>query len=130
HRLVIAGVDAGEGARVRAAAGDAPLELTGYLPDDDLDALMRGAELLVHPSLYEGFGFVVVEAMARGVPVACAHATALPETAGDAAVYFDPLDPDSIAGAIDAALRDRGRLAEAGRRRAAGLSWPATAERT
>ena len=130
HRLVIAGVDAGEGARVRAAAGDAPLELTGYLPDDDLDALMRGAELLVHPSLYEGFGFVVVEAMARGVPVACARATALPEIAGDAAVYFDPLDPDSIAGAIEAALRDRGRLAEAGRRRAAGFSWPATAERT
>ena len=130
HRLVIAGVDAGEGERVREAAGPAPLELAGFVPDAELDALMRGADALVHPSLYEGFGFVVVEAMARGVPVACARATALPEIAGDAAVYFDPLDPDSIAGAIDAALRDRGRLAEAGRRRAAGFSWPATAERT
>jgi glycosyltransferase involved in cell wall biosynthesis len=130
HRLVIAGVDAGEGDSIRAAAGPAPLELPGYVPDDELDALMRGADLLVHPSLYEGFGFVVVEAMTRGVPVACARAAALPETAGDAAVYFDPLDPDGIASAISAALADRERLAQAGRRRAAEFSWDATARDT
>ena len=104
--------------------------MTGYLPDDELDALMRGTELLVHPSLYEGFGFVVVEAMARGVPVACAHATALPETAGDAAVFFDPLDPAGIATAITTALDRRAELTAAGRERAAQFSWDATAEQT
>jgi glycosyltransferase involved in cell wall biosynthesis len=130
HRLVIAGVDAGEGPRVREAGGGAPIELTGYLPDDDLDALMRGADLLVNPSVYEGFGLVVVEAMVRGVPVACARATALPETAADAAVYFDPLDSREIADAITTALADRERLVAAGRRRAADFSWDATAKQT
>jgi glycosyltransferase involved in cell wall biosynthesis len=130
HRLVIAGVDAGEGPAVREAAGRAPIELTGYLPDDELDALMRGADALVNPSLYEGFGLVLLEAMARGVPVACARATALPETAGDAAVLFDPLDTADIAAAITTALGDRERLAAAGRARAARFSWDATARQT
>ena len=67
---------------------------------------MRGADLLVHPSLYEGFGLVIVEAMARGTPVAAARATALPETAGDAALYFDPLDVHDIADTILRALGD------------------------
>ena len=93
HRLVLAGIDSGpEAARVRAAAGGEPVRLTGYLSDARLDALMRGADALVHPSLYEGFGLVLVEAMLRGVPVVAARATALPETGGDAAEYFDPLD--------------------------------------
>lgn len=130
HRLVIAGVDAGDGSRIRAAAGDAPLELTGYVDDGRLDALMRGADAFVHPSLYEGFGFVLLEAMARGCPVACSNATALPETAGDAAVLFDPDDGDAIADAIRRLLADPEPLRERGRRRAAQFSWTATAERT
>lgn len=130
RRLVIAGVDAGEGDRVREAAGGAPVELTGYLSDERLDALMRGADLLIHPSLYEGFGLVVVEAMARGVPVACARATALPETAGDAAEYFDPLDEADIARAIGTALTNREELTANGHLRAANFSWAATAART
>jgi glycosyltransferase involved in cell wall biosynthesis len=130
HRLIIAGVDAGEGPRVREAAGDAPLELTGYVPDEQLDALMRGADLLVHPSLYEGFGLVVVEAMTRGVPVACARATALPETADDAAEYFDPLDETDIASAIRTALGNRDELIAGGHLRADDFSWSRTAADT
>ena len=125
HRLVIAGSDEGEGARL-AAPG---VELPGYGSAERLDALMRGAALLVHPSLYEGYGLVIVEAMARGVPVAAARAGALPETGGDAALYFDPLDPGEMAGAIERALADSD-LGARGRARAAALSWEAAAAAT
>ena len=130
HRLVIAGKDAGEGGAIRAAAGDAPIELPGYVTDAQLDALMRGADLLIHPSLYEGFGLVLVEAMARGTPLAVANATALPETAGGAAELFDPLVPRDIADAIGRALGRRDALIEAGRVRVDGLSWQRVADAT
>jgi len=122
HRLVLAGLgtmDVPEG-----------VELTGYVDDARLDALMRGADVLVHPSLYEGFGLVVLEAMSRGTAVAAARATALPETAGDAAVLFDPLDVDDIAGALVRAVREREALARRGLERAAQFSWNATAQAT
>jgi glycosyltransferase involved in cell wall biosynthesis len=130
HRLVIAGADAGEAAALRAAAGPEPLELPGYVGDARLDALMRGAAVLVHPSLYEGFGLVVAEAMARGVPVAAARGTALPEAGGNAAVYFDPLDADALAGAVQEALRRAGELSALGRARAGELSWARAARET
>ncbi|MDP2712909.1 MAG: glycosyltransferase family 1 protein [Solirubrobacteraceae bacterium] len=134
HHLVLAGVDSGpEAERVQAAAGGEPVRLTGYLSDARLDALMRGADALVHPSLYEGFGLVIVEAMARGTPVAAARATALPETGGDAAEYFDPLDVGDIAAAIRRVVGDRARhaqLAQLGRARAATLSWTVSAALT
>jgi glycosyltransferase involved in cell wall biosynthesis len=123
HRLVLAGLGAMEGL-------PAGVEAVGYVDDEHLDALMRGADVLVHPSLYEGFGLVVLEAMARGVPVAAADATALPETGGDAAVYFDPLDPVSLARAIREAIDARADLAERGRERAARYSWRRTADET
>ena len=133
HRLVIAGLDSGEREHIVAAAGAAPLELPGYVSDERLDALMRGADLLVHPSLYEGFGLVLVEAMARGTPVAAARATALPETGAGAAVYFDPHDARDMADSIRSVLEDaslRERLVASGRERAAGFSWRTAAERT
>jgi glycosyltransferase involved in cell wall biosynthesis len=133
HRLVLAGVDGGHGERVRAAAGGEPVQLTGYLPDAQMDALMRGADALVHPSLYEGFGLVLVEAMARGVPVLAARATALPETGGDACEYFDPLDVGDIAAAIRRVVDDPRRRAELvwrGTARAAALSWANSAALT
>lgn len=126
HRLVLAGKDFGVGGEL-----DLPgVERRGFVSDSELDGLLRGADLLVHPSLYEGFGLVVVEAMARGTPVALARATALPETGGDAAEYFDPLDVEDIARAIRAALARGDELAAAGRARAAGFSWERTAEQT
>ena len=133
HRLVLAGVDSGEGERVRASAAGHPVTLTGWLADAEMDALMRGADALVHPSLYEGFGLVLVEAMARGVPVLAARATALPETGGDACDYFDPLDVGDMAAAIRRVVDDRAHRAELVRRglaRAGALSWASSAALT
>lgn len=133
HRLVLAGVDAGEAARLRALAGREPLELTGYVSDARLDALIRGAEVLVHPSLYEGFGLVLVEAMARETPVLAARATALPETGGDAAAYFEPEDPGDLRRALGELLGDasgRAALVRRGLERAAQFSWERTARET
>src|SRR3954452_5655046 len=125
HRLVLAG--AGE---PWDALRDPRIEITGYVSDERLDALMRGAALLVHPSLYEGFGLVVLEAMARGTPVACARATALPETAGDAAELFDPLDVGDMSAAIVRALSRADDLSSSGRARAAEFSWERSAALT
>jgi glycosyltransferase involved in cell wall biosynthesis len=133
HRLVLAGRDFGEGPRLRELASAEPLELPGFVSDAEVDALLRGADLFVHPGLYEGFGMIAVEAMARGCPVALARAGALPETGGDAAAYFDPNDAGSLAAAIREVVSDpsrRAQLAARGRERAAGLSWAATAEGT
>lgn len=136
HRLVLAGVDSGEGPELRALAGAAPVQLTGYVSDPELDALIRGADVLVHPSLYEGFGLVVLEAMARGVPVLAARATALPQTGAEAALYFDP-GQDGGSGALAEALgplladpEARTERALAGRAWAAGFSWERTARAT
>jgi glycosyltransferase involved in cell wall biosynthesis len=126
HRLVIAGVDSGEGAALRELG----VELPGYLGDAELDALLRGADALVHPSLWEGFGLVVVEAQARGVPVVAARGSSLTEAGGDAAVYVDPLDVDGIAAGILEALGRREELAAAGRAHAATFSWERAARET
>ncbi len=98
YRLVIAGH--GEAPELRALG----VEITGYVDDQRLDALMRGAACLVHPSLYEGWGLVVAEAIERGTRVAAADNTSLPAAGGDQAVYFDPFDVDAIGAAVEAAL--------------------------
>jgi glycosyltransferase involved in cell wall biosynthesis len=133
HRLVLAGVDSGEGPRLRSIAGEAPVELTGYVADAQLDALIRGADLLVNPSVYEGFGLVVLEAMARGTPVLAARAGALPETGGDAAAYFDPGEPEGMRLALAELLADSSvleRMAARGREWVAEFSWERTARET
>jgi glycosyltransferase involved in cell wall biosynthesis len=106
------------------------VRMTGWLEDADVEGLYRAADAFVYPSLHEGFGMPVLEAMARGVPVACADATSLPEVAGDAALLFDPLDTAAIAAAMgrllaDPALADQ--LVRRGRERAAGFGWDRTA---
>jgi glycosyltransferase involved in cell wall biosynthesis len=104
-----------------------------WVPSDDLEALYRAATAFVFPSLYEGFGLPVLEAMTRGLPVACSNGGALAEVADDAALMFDPEEPWSIAGAIERLLTDaseRDRLRDAGRANAARFSWSATAAKT
>jgi glycosyltransferase involved in cell wall biosynthesis len=133
HRLVLVGIDTGSGPGLRALAAGEPLELPGYVSDAELDALIRGADVLVHPSVYEGFGLVVLEAMVRGTPVLAARATALPETGGDAAAYFDPADPDDLARVLSRLLSDPSeleRLARDGLARGAEFSWARTARET
>jgi glycosyltransferase involved in cell wall biosynthesis len=104
-----------------------------WLPGADLEGLYRAAACVVFPSLYEGFGLPVLEAMARGVPVACSNRSSLPEVAGDAALTFDPEDTEAIRSAMERLLTDptlAGRLREAGRERAALFTWERTAELT
>jgi glycosyltransferase involved in cell wall biosynthesis len=99
----------------------------------DLEGLYAIASAFVFPSLAEGFGLPVLEAMARGVPVACSDRSSLPEVVGDAALLFDPEDPRAIAAALERLLADRAgadRLRAAGRARAATFTWERTAELT
>ena len=79
---------------------------TGFVNDIDLRALYSGARVCVCPSLYEGFGFTVLEAMACGTPVVCSSATSLPEVAGKAALYFDPHRPEEMAVQLGRAFSD------------------------
>jgi glycosyltransferase involved in cell wall biosynthesis len=112
---------------------DERVRFLGWLDDRTLDGLYRAATCVVLPSLAEGFGLPVLEAMIRGVPVACSQGSALPEVAGDAALYFDPLDTGQIADAVRKLLGDGGlreRLREAGLERARGFSWEAAARAT
>lgn len=100
--------------------------LTGYVPPEDKAALLSGALALVFPSLYEGFGMPVVEAMACGVPVLTSTVSSLPEVAGDAALLVDPLSPSAIAAGMSRLVGDAGlrqTLAERGTVRAQRFSW-------
>jgi glycosyltransferase involved in cell wall biosynthesis len=123
--LVLAGPEKDAGLARQLRSRGARLE--GYVPLERLAELYRGAECLVHTSVYEGFGLPVLEAMASGTPVVAVREPAVEEVAGDAAV----LVPEAgLAGGISKALADHGRLAEAGLAHVRRFSWRATAERT
>jgi glycosyltransferase involved in cell wall biosynthesis len=106
---------------------------TGYVPDADLPSLLSGALAFVFPSLYEGFGLPVLEAMACGVPVVCSDASSLPEVAGQAALLADPLDIDAWTEALGRVAVDqdlRRTLRERGLEQVQRFSWRQTAQET
>jgi glycosyltransferase involved in cell wall biosynthesis len=112
---------------------EARVRTLGWVPDEDLEGLYAAAACFVFPSLAEGFGQPVLEAMERGVPVATSDASSLPEVGGNAVLYFDPLEVAVIAEAMQTLLADRSlaeRLAAAGRARAREFSWERTARAT
>lgn len=111
----------------------ADVRFLGWVAAEELEGLWAIADAFVYPSLYEGFGLPVLEAMARGVPVACSDASSLPEVAGDAALLFDPRSEQQIAAAIERLLgepRLAQRLRREGLARAAQFTWERAAQLT
>ncbi len=136
HRLVLAGPLGwlpGPLLHEVQLPGPGEVVLAGKTPREDLDALYRAADLFVYPSLYEGFGLPVLEAMSRGVPTITSNASSLPEVAGEAALLVDPRSEGALASAIQRVLtepEEASRLAKAAAARAAEFSWERTAEMT
>ncbi|MGV3615893.1 MAG: glycosyltransferase family 4 protein [Fimbriimonas sp.] len=134
--LVIAGGDAKGAAQIRAEIGVAlgnRVKFLGFVPEEDAAPLLTTADLLVYPSLYEGFGFPPLEAMACGTPTLVANAASMPEVVGDAADLFDPLDGEDLREKLTSIWRDEERrndLRARGLRRAAKFTWEETARRT
>jgi glycosyltransferase involved in cell wall biosynthesis len=137
HRLVLAGGDSRHAETVKRRAAASPYRndifFTGYFPLKNLPELYSGADFVVFPSMYEGFGMGVLEAMASGVPVACARAASLPEVADNAALYFDPLSPEDMADRMVTITTDRAmyrECAKLGLERAQLYGWDNCAQKT
>ena len=136
HGLVLAGPLGWHHERLMrelALEGPGEIVMTGALAPDELDAVYRAADAFVYPSVYEGFGLPVLEAMTRGVPVVASNTSSLPEVTGDAAIGVNPRSVRELAAAIESLCTDvdlAERLAAAGRRRAERFSWDETAART
>ena len=133
HELALVGPRGWDDDRIVAKAEAGGARLLGRVDDDELRALYAGAAAFAYPSLYEGFGLPVLEAMMAGAPVLTSSVSSLPEVAGDAAVLVDPLSTRAIAGGIEQLLTDpelAARLRAAGPPRAAEFSWARTARET
>lgn len=133
-KLVIAGPMGDGEDGLRRLAGQLGIAdqvvFTGFVPDSDLRALYSAARVYACPSLYEGFGFTVLEAMACDVPVVCSAATSLPEVAGEAALYADPRNPREFGEALGCAFADAGlrdRLIAKGRKNCSRFGWESAA---
>jgi glycosyltransferase involved in cell wall biosynthesis len=130
-RAVEAAGLAGVELRVVGARGWGGVEVSGWVgevPDAELAVLYRGARCLLYPSLYEGFGVPVLEAMACGTPVVTSRGTAMEEIAGGAAVLVDPLDARAIADGIEEAVQRRDQLVALGLARAREFTWESSAD--
>ncbi len=134
HLLALIGPDGwgADGNELTAAAGLAANRVRplGFVAEADKAALLAGADALVYPSLWEGFGLPVLEAMAQGTPVVTSRGVSTEEVAGGAAVLVDPRNPDDIARGISEALAAHEVLATQGRARAATMTWTRTADLT
>jgi len=137
HQLVLAGTDrerADEVHREAVESGFADdILFTGFVATEDLPLFYQAADIFVFPSLYEGFGLPILEAMACGTPVACSNLSSMPEVAGDAAVQFDPADEASIASALWSIITQpdlHARLSACGLVRSNQFSWARTAAQT
>lgn len=120
-------------ARLKSSRWSSAIEYVDYVGRERLGSIYRGAQLFVLPSIYEGFGFPLLEAMSYGIPAIAARSSSLPEIGGDAVYYFDPGDSGKLADAIERLSSDAGlreALARKGRQRAAAFRWDRTAEAT
>lgn len=106
------------------------LKILGYVPQEDMAPLYAGAALFVYPSIYEGFGMPVLEAMTVGCPVATSNTSSMPEVGGDAAVYFNPLEVDDMVAKINLALNTSAKLKKLVLNQAKKFSWEKTARET
>jgi len=134
-QLVIAGQPGWQSAPILAQARACAsfVKLLDYVPEDDLAGLYSGAAAFVFPSLYEGFGLPVLEAMACGTPVVCSNTSSLPEVAGQAALLVNPEDTPALASALARLLADdglRARLAAQGLEQVRQFSWARAAQQT
>ncbi|MEW6128478.1 MAG: glycosyltransferase family 1 protein [Acidobacteriota bacterium] len=137
HQLVLAGSDWNGAAEVHRLAEASPFKndimFTGFVRTEDLPDLFCGSELFVFPSLYEGFGLPVLEAMSCKVPVACSNLSSMPEVAGDAGLLFDPYEVEHLTETLKMILTNdalRQDLAERGYQRSRCFTWEATAQKT
>jgi glycosyltransferase involved in cell wall biosynthesis len=111
----------------------ADIVVTGWIPDSDLEAWWSRASIFAFPSLDEGFGMPILDAMARGVPVLTSNLSAMPEVAGGAALEVDPTDTDAIAAGLARLMEDEGLradLARRGRERVARATWERAVDET
>lgn len=116
--------------RIAADTGARRVRFADYVSDADLEALWEMADCAVFPTLVEGFGLPVLEAMAHSVPVACSDIPVLREVGGEAPCYFDPHDPASVAATAERVIEESDRRIALGRAQAARFSWPAAARAT
>jgi len=136
-RLVLAGMRGFHTKAIEALIAEMELQdavqITGWVSRDDLYELYARARAFIYPSTFEGFGMPVLEALAAGIPTACSDIPPLREVAGDAAFFFDPLNEDAIAAAIEIVMNDaplREKLSQAGPERARPFTWERSAEQT
>ncbi len=127
EKLVIVG---GRGWGITDIPDDPRIIFTGFLPDLELAALLKGAQVLAYPSLYEGFGLPILMAFFHQIPVLTSDLSSMPEVAGDGAVLVDPKNGEAIAYGLARAIKDKSALIRAGLERLKQYSWEQTARET